>query len=130
MRRRSRVRHRNFGQFHFRQRLEFEIFAIVSGAGAPGAREGAERAASSSSVSPAARWKRRRNSPKRSAPRGSPRSLMKLFELRRKFGGAAIVAGAENEVEKFFERGSVTRRTAQNRFEQTDGFLRQAIAGE
>ena len=56
--------------------------------------------------------------------------VMNLFELRGKFGGAPIVAGTEDEIEKFFQRRGVTRRAAQNRFEQADGFLRQAVAGE
>ena len=52
------------------------------------------------------------------------------FELRRKFRGAAIVAGTQHEIEQFFERRRVARRAAQNRFEQADRLLRQAVARE
>ena len=50
--------------------------------------------------------------------------VVELLELRGKFGSAAIVAGAENEIEQFFESRSVLWGTAQNGFEQAHGFLR------
>jgi hypothetical protein len=53
-----------------------------------------------------------------------------LFELRGKFGGAAVVAGAEDEIEKFFEGRSVARSTAEDGFEQTNGFLGKPVTGE
>ena len=87
-------------------------------------------AANSASVSPAARWNLRRSSAKRSALRWSPRSVWIMFELSSELGGSAIVAGAENKIEKFFEGWSVTRSAAQNGFEQADGFLRQTVTGE
>ena len=53
-----------------------------------------------------------------------------LFQLRGEFGSAAVVAGAKNEVEQFFECRSVARCAAQDGFEQSNGFLREAVAGE
>src|SRR5438034_4444522 len=55
---------------------------------------------------------------------------MNLFELRSQFGGAAVVAGAENKIEKFFEGGGMTRGAAQNGLEQSDGLLRETVAGK
>ncbi len=55
---------------------------------------------------------------------------MELLQLPGKFRGAAIVARAENEVQQLLERGSVTRRTPQNGFQQTDSFLGQPITGK
>jgi hypothetical protein len=55
---------------------------------------------------------------------------MDLLELGSQLGGAAIVACAEDKIEKLFKRGSVTRSAAQDSFEKTDGFLSQAVAGE
>src|SRR5580692_9746225 len=55
---------------------------------------------------------------------------MNMFELRSQFRSAAVIACAKHEVQKLFERRSVRWSAAQNRFEQTDGFLGQAVAGE
>src|SRR5215472_4277613 len=55
---------------------------------------------------------------------------MNLLELRGQFGSAAIVAGAENKIEKFFKRRGMTRGAAQNRLEQSDSLLCETIAGK
>jgi hypothetical protein len=55
---------------------------------------------------------------------------MNALKFGGKFGGAAVVAGAENEIQQFFKRRSMARGAAKNRFEKADGFLRQSVAGE
>src|SRR5580704_7587653 len=55
---------------------------------------------------------------------------MDLLKLGGKLGGAAIIARAEDEVEKLFEGWSVARRATQNGFQEADGFLREPVAGE
>src|SRR5690348_7939883 len=55
---------------------------------------------------------------------------MNLLELRRQFGGAAVVTGAKNKIEQLFERGRVARGPAQNGFEQADSLLGKAVAGK
>ena len=56
--------------------------------------------------------------------------LVNLLEMRGEFRGAAVVAGAQDKVEQLFECGRVSRCAPQDRFEQSDGFLRQAVAGK
>src|SRR6266700_1405642 len=58
------------------------------------------------------------------------RLTMDLFQLRGEFGGAPVVTCAEDEVEQFFECRRVARRAAQNGLKQTNGFLRESVAGE
>src|SRR5690348_2410633 len=53
-----------------------------------------------------------------------------LFELGGELGGTAIIAGPEDKIEKLFKSRSVPRSAAQNGFEEADGFLGKAIAGE
>ena len=53
-----------------------------------------------------------------------------LLELGSEFGSAAVVARAEDKVEKLFECGGVSRCAAQNSFEKADSFLSETVAGE
>ena len=55
---------------------------------------------------------------------------MNLLELRGELRGATVIARAQHKIQQLLERRRVPRRAAQNRFQQTDRLLRQAIAGE
>src|SRR5205814_7598532 len=55
---------------------------------------------------------------------------MNAFELGSEFGCAAVIAGAENEIQQFFACRCVLRGAAKNGLEQADGFLSKTVAGK
>ncbi len=55
---------------------------------------------------------------------------MNVLKLGSQFRGPAIVSGTENEIQQFFQCRRVRGSATQYGFEQANGFLRQAIAGE
>src|SRR5258707_14186508 len=52
---------------------------------------------------------------------------MNLLQLCGKFRGAAVVAGAQDEIQQFLERRGMLRRSPEDRLQQTYSFLRQSI---
>jgi hypothetical protein len=55
---------------------------------------------------------------------------MNLLQLRSEFSGTPVVTCAKHKVQQFLECRCMARRAAKNGFQQPDGFLSQAIAGE
>ncbi len=53
-----------------------------------------------------------------------------VFQVRGKFRCSPVVARAQHKVQKLFQGRRVHRGAPQNRFQQSDRFLRQSIAGE